>query len=271
MKFTKIRLVGLDPIDLHIQSAHPSDPYILKAADGLGPPEVDVAIATTIYSGGIYQGRRPQGREIVLRVGLNPDYGSYQTASDLREEIYSLLSPGYGQDESVQIHIMNNDALVAQTLGFVKRIEVAAFTQDPEVQITIATLLPYFEAPEEYYQDPMGSLSAPELKNIGTARTGFYMSVRFLETLSSWQISDADGNKMLFEHNFLANDVLLFDTNPGSRGIWRTRDLITTKVVYILSPDSSWLTLKGGWNTFVTSSPSFEWGDVYYRPKFWGI
>ncbi len=38
MKFNKIRLLGVTNVDLPIVGADPSGPYVLKSADGLGPP-----------------------------------------------------------------------------------------------------------------------------------------------------------------------------------------------------------------------------------------
>lgn len=271
MKFNKIRLIGLATIDLPIEGALPSDPYILKSADGLGPPEVDVTIADTLEGDGVYQGRRPQSREPVIRIGLNPDHGANQTASEMRSSLYGMLTPD--ASDIVKMEVIYNDSVVATTEGYIKKIEPAIFSQTPEVQITMACLRPYLEAPSVLYVTPGGTKAAPEILNTGNARTGFHMEVVFNAAVSNWKITDAAGNFLEFDYDFQAGDILAFDTRPGLRGIWVTRNLVTTKIIYSLNSGSKWLMLYGGNNVFSTSDQSFDWnaGETYFLPKYWGV
>lgn len=263
MDWTKIRLNGLSTVDLPIVDALPSDPYILKSADGLGPPVVDVSIVE-----GYYQGRRPQNREIVLLVGLNPDYTVGQKVSDLRTSLYGMLTPGY--TDNVMVEIMDIDGVLVQTVGYVSKLEIAPFSKDPAVQITIPCLEKYLQAPSVIYVVPEGK-NNPEITNAGTAPAGFRMEVVFSASMDSWVLSDLTGKKMQFDYGFQSGDTLIFDTTPGARGIWVLRSGITSNILYSLSKDSVWYTLYGGLNTFATSSQAFDWGDVYYRPQYWGV
>lgn len=269
MKFDKVRLVGLYTTELPIKNALPSDPYILKAADGFGPPEIDVMLANTVVGDPIYQGSKPQNREPVIRIGLNPDHGSGQTASEMRTALYGLLTPG--PTGSIVMELVNEGFVVATTPGYAKRLEIAPFSETPEVQLTMACIRPYLDAPNVLYVTPGGSQSAPEITNTGTAKTGFRMEVIFTQALSGWSIFDTMGKKMEFSYDFLPGDRLAFDTRPGNRGVWITRDLITSPILYSLVSGSTWLDLHGGTNIFTTSSPAFTWGDVYFRPQYWGV
>lgn len=268
MYFTKIRLNGLTSVDLLKVDASPSDLYILKSVDGLGPPEVDVAIANTLNAGGHYQGRRPQNRELVFLIGLNPDYSSGMTASDLRETLYGMLTPGY--TDKVVIDVMDTTTVVATIIGYVSRLETVPFSKDPMVQLTMPCLQQYLEASADLYVSP-ASKSAPVITNVGTAPAGFRMEITLTSGLSSWTLSDATGNKMQITYAFLTNDILKIDTRPGSRGIWVTRSSVTTNIIYALSADSIWYMLYGGANAFTTSSQAFNWTNVYYLPQYWGI
>ena len=270
MKFTKVRLTGLNAIDLPIEGALPSDPYILQSADGLGPPEVDVSIAATLNTGGVYQGRRPQNRFPVFLIGLNPDYSIGQTASEMRSSLYGMLTPGY--DDTVRIDLIDVDTVVATTVGYVSKIEITPFSKDPQVQVSMECLQPYLEAPNLLYIIPGGSKAAPEIQNEGTASTGFHMELTFNSGASSWVLTDTrTGKKMEFIYDFIAGDKLTFDTRPGSRSVSLTRDLATSSIIYTLTALSSWHMLYGGLNMFSTNFADFEWGDVYYQPKYWGI
>ena len=269
MYWTKIRLNGLFVVDLPIVDAKPSDIYILKNALGLGPPEVDVSIINTLNAGGYYQTRRPQPREVVLHVGLNPNFGIDQTASDLRQTLYGLLTPG--MTDSVRIEIMAEDVVLAYTIGYVKKLEIAPFSKTPEVQITISCLQWYFLAPAPVYLEPPAKAS-PIIHNAGTAPAGFHMDLTFTAATTNWVLTAASGKKMNFIYNFPINSTLHIDTRPGYRGIKLSVPLQADKnILYSLSADSVWHMLYGGDNPFTTSSQNFNWGDVYYLPQYWGI
>jgi hypothetical protein len=269
MKFTKIRVNGLTAVDLPIVNALPSDVYILKNVDGLGPPEVDVSIADTLNAGGYYQGRRPQSRQIVMKIGLNPDFSAGQTASDLRASLYGMLTPGAADNLTIQI--MDGAVVLVQTQGYVAKMEINPFSKDPEVQVTIDCVGWYLEAPNLLYVAPASKAVPAILTGPGAAPSGIHLEVIFTTNLSSWTLTNAAGKKMLVTYAFLTNDKLAIDTRPGARGIWLTRGGVTTNIIYALSTDSTWLMLHGGNNEFTTSSASFNWGDVYYLPQYWGI
>ena len=268
MYFTKIRLNGLSVIDFPIVGALPSDPYILKNVDGLGPPEVDVALAKTLNAGAVYQGRRPQTREPVLLIGLNPDFTVGQTVSDLRVNLYGMLTPGYV--DRIKLDIMDEDAVLASTTGYLKKFEIVPFSKDPEVQLTIACLDQYLIAPDELYLTP--DKLAPTIDNIGTAPAGFYMEAIFTAPQTEWALFDPNGyTEMRIVYSFLTGDKLIIDTRPGRRGIWVDRGGVKTNIIWALTVQSVWYMLHGGENIFNTTSQTFDWGDVFFLPQYWGV
>jgi hypothetical protein len=268
MIFTKLRLIGLSAVDFPIVGALPSDPYLLLSADGLGPPEVNVSIADTLNAGGVYQRRSPQRRQPVLLIGLNPDHGSGETVSELRQSLYGMLTPGY--IDYVTLQILNVNDVLMFTTGYVEKVEINPFSKDPQVQLTFDSTQPYFQASNLTFINPLSKVT-PVIPNDGTAPAGFRMEVIFTSPLSSWTLSDNSGKKMKITYDFIAGDKLIIDTRPGSRGIWRERAGITLNIVGSLSADSTWYMLHGGDNIFTTSSQAFNWGDLFYLPQFWGI
>jgi len=269
MKFHKMRLNGLTVVDLPVEGATPSDKYILKGVDGLGPPDLDVALADTLDGDAVFQGRRAQGREIVALVGLNPDYGSSESASDLRANLYGMITPGYG--EAITVQFMNMDDIVAETTGYVKRLEINPFSQDPEVQMTIPCTERHLVAPNEIFLEPADKLQ-PAILNTGTAPAGFHMELLFTTSLASWVLSSQMGDaQMNIIYAFVAGDRLEIDTRPGHRGIWVTRSGVRKNIIWALSADSIWFMLHGGNNVFNASSNAYNWGDVWFQPRYWGI
>lgn len=268
MRFTKLRFNGLTVIDFSIIGATPQDVYICKSVDGLGPTEIDVSIAETLNAGGFYQGSRPHNRQIVALVGLNPNYTAGQVPGDLRESLYGLLTTG-GDDE-ITVQIVDDEDVIASTVGHVSKMEINPFSETPEVQITTDCEKAYFVAPNELFLEP-ASKPSPTIENVGSAPAGIHLEVMFTEALPGWTLERSNGQKMQFDYDFLVGDLLTVDTRPGSRGIWLTRVGVLTNIIYALSADSVWFMLYGGVNSFATSSSSFDWGDVFYLPQFRGI
>jgi hypothetical protein len=263
MDVTKIRLNGLYSVDLPLRAAHPSDTFILKAADGLGPTGADVSI-----SGNVYQGRQPLNREFVFRIGLNPNYSLNQTAEQLREMLYGMLMPDR-TDGAITVTLYNEETVLAKTLAWVSKIELALFTKEPEVQLTMPCPGAYLEAPNSVTLTPSAKL-AFNITNQGTAPTGIQMSIKFTQAMTQWVVR-AGGRKMQFEANFEDNDILTFNTQEGQRSVKRTRGGVEREFIQSLSAGSSWIELHGGVNAFTTSDSGFTWQSVTYTPLYLGV
>lgn len=263
MNVTSIRLQGLYTVDLPLYVARPSDPYLIKAADGLGPPRYEVFI-----SGRFFQGRVPQNRELIFRIGLTPDYRQNQTAADLRDQLYGLLMPETA-DGSVPIHFMNGDTILASTVGWVSDIDPALFTKEPEVNLTFPCTEPYLHAPNTIDIVPP-TKDAFTIVNAGTAPTGIEVELTFTAPVTNW-ILDFGATRMMFEHNFLTGDVLRFNTLEDRRFVTLIRGGVETGIISALSADSEWIVLHGGENHFLTSDQSFVWKRIRYQPLYQGV
>lgn len=281
IQFDAVRLSGLYDIDLPILGASPVDPYQVSQIDGLGPPELNVTLADTHTSGGVYVGRQAQGRQIVVLAKLNPDYLGGQTISDLRYKVYGLLSPGLDPlDQSVTFKLLRLNEPVLQTKGYIKRVEIVPFDKDPRVQITIECLTPYLEKPEPV--DLTDSIPASYFWDFtyeGLAPSGIEFEVFFPSPINIFTIrlDDPLGNTyatMDFQGNFVANDRLVVNTNKKSRivGVKQGEFGAFYKGVSILSGASEWITLRGGTHRIVTNNPSeFTWIYFRYVDRYWGI
>ena len=271
--FDAVRLKGLTDINLPIIGLSAKDPYRVTAIDGLGPPELEVLLAETHAPGGIYINRRAQGREIVIRLGLNPDYRIGQTIADLRYALYGLLSTGVdSRDQSVKCQLMENNVVVVETSGYVKRIEIVPFDKKPQAQITIACLGPYLNRPAATdYKGYMGG-SYFTVSNAGLAPTGVELNVKFLASLSNFTINISGGSAMTFEGPFEVDDILVVDTNEATRFVGLLRNDEYVKYMEMLTPESDWIGLHGGDHDVQYSDPwAIEWLYFRYHERFWGI
>lgn len=272
ISFDAVRLSGLTDIDLPIFGVTPNDPYQVTNIDGLGPPELDVLLAENHAPGGIFVNRRSQGRQIVARIGLNPDYKIGQDVSDLRYYLYGLLSPGVDpQNQSIKVSLLNSNVPVVDTTGYVKRIEIVPFNKKPEVQITIDCLGPYLEEPDLIELTPPESITWT-VTNYGRAPTGVKFEVEFTQTLSTFSIAIQNGTSMTFQADFQVGDQLVVDTNEATRFVGLRRAGSFILYLEMLTAESKWLVLHGGEHTFQTSDPAeFNWNLFEYRNRYWGI
>lgn len=265
MKFTKIRLnTGAINVDLPIVGASPSDTYILKAADGLGPTEQNVAILN-----GVYQGRRPSPREIVMRIGLNPNYGINQTPTELRDTLYSLLAARPG--DSLKVQLMDGGTISSQAEGQADKIEIVPFAPDPEVQLTVACLDANLKFPSELTIIPTTKAVVP-VDYVGTAPVGFKMQIIFTGVSRGFTIVADDGTFMEFDHTFNEGDLLILDTREGSREITVLEGSFDDyNCMGDLTQDSGWIKFFEGINHLRMSSSAYNWVELVYQPEFMGV
>lgn len=266
MQITKVQLIGRYVVPLPFFGLRPSNRYILKGIDGLTPPEVDI-----FKEKGVYQGRFVHDRQMIIRFGVNPNFAIGETVASIRQMLYGLVSPG--ADDSIQIQLMNGPNVVVVARGYISKFEAVPFSKDPEVQITIDCDSPYFESESDIVEVP-SSKASYTIDNDGTASSGFVQTVTFTAPLSSWTLWTDPGHigaKITLDYDFQTDDELIFDTREDKYSVRRIRGSNNSSILKAMTPESTWLQLHPGMNTFYTSSQSFSWGSVVYRSQYWGI
>jgi hypothetical protein len=270
-------------VDLPIKNLDPTSKFILKAIDGLGPPDINVALQDSPYSNGIYQGSHPILREIVARIKLNPDYATGETVESLRTTLYTVLTvanvsvPSWKLSESrgVTISLMLNGTAVATVNGFPKKFEIVPFAKEPEVQITFACKAPYLESALIAENVASLSLSNPIINYDGTAPGGFHFELDFTAGRSDFRLQSAapldTDAYMYFTYAFLTGDRLIVNTMNGERKISRVRSGVEIPIPGALSSDSTWLKLQPGANPFTTNTSNFTWYLFEHRQLYWGV
>ena len=282
MKMDLLRFIGDTSVDFPILGADASGPFVLKGADGLGPPDVTVRMGKTVLEKAIYQGKSPTLRQITAVIGLQPDWDIGQTAEELRTVLYGLLTPRYGQ--MVRVEVVNDGVVQAFAQGQVSKMEPAMFTKDPAVQITIDCDYGYLLSPALLVQEPaqstVGGIRAFEVENDGTApsgfKAGFILRANVGTTLT---LTDENplGQKFQVEGiNWVSGDKFLIDTRPGTRGVWRgpAGGAYVSVLNNMDAAGSEWMYLYGGNNTLLLNTTAFDWDPTYnfrHQPAYWGV
>lgn len=249
--------------------------YYIKSITGLEPPSRSVAIAATA-GGGKFQGVTSDEREVVAIIGLNPDWDAGETPSLLRQNLETLLYPGY--DPRVDIRCISGSVPAFHEYGYVSNFDAAIFDANPAVQITFAMLNPNFRAmaPTSY---PAASLSEtdPDVYNPATAETGFQFAVNFTGSITNWSIKQTENQNigMTFKKNFVNGDKLFVSTVPGQKFIhFQHGKGKVTNALGLLTGDSEWIQLHPGHNHFTVPKQIGRWswrGPLTFTARYAGI
>lgn len=116
------------------------DPVVVRDIQGLGPVKAEFA-STPLATG---RGEIPQGssvgkRNIVLTLGLNPNWQD-QTIASLRQLLYAYFMP----QAWCKMRFYSHDLPPVDIEGFVETMEPNIFSQDPELEISILNHKPDF-------------------------------------------------------------------------------------------------------------------------------
>lgn len=261
------------------------DAIQIKRIDGLGP--VKANINSTQYGtidGESFDGGSTPKRNIVLTVTLNPDWASLSIEA-LRHILYSYFMP----ENTIRLRFSSTHMPTVEILGYVESCEPNLFEKDPEYQISILCLNPYFVAvdqsiitgttseianpvdiPIEYQGDITTgfvlSLKMPPSGQFSGGETGWFSEFRLINKLPTtslmifqymsvnttqyMEISTVDGDKH-------AHVMPIPDAAPGDQ-------------LAYMSPGSTWPQLRRGHNVLqilagaLTPPDALYWTLTYY-------
>lgn len=278
MRYAKVSLTFgptnsyIFPLDSTISTAS----FVVKKIEGLDPPEVDVSIAKTLYEGGLYQGRRPQNRQIIMTLGFQPNYAIGENAGDLRQKLYDILTPKLGTALLFSL-LDSSSTLLVSTNAYVSRIEAQSFTNDPDIIITMDCDDAFLKAPAFVHPTPTTIAKPVVITNAGNAPSGFEIKFTVPQVMSVYYIwTSGDGGSTMaeflkFQYNFTTGDILQFSTIAGKRYASVVRAGVTTNLLPYKSVDSTWFQLTGGVNTIYLNHTGSVVQYLSYTPRYWGV
>lgn len=158
-----------------------SDPLQIRNITGLGP--VRANINTTPFgsiNGESYFGSSVGKRNIVLTIGLNPDWDD-QSMESLRALLYDYFMTQY----IVVLQFLSTHLPTVEITGYVESVEPNIFSKDPEVQVSIICPTPDFVAIDDTVltgvvdDNILGGTVIPptDIDYIGTVPTGFVLKI----------------------------------------------------------------------------------------------
>ena len=293
MKLTKIEFyVATQTFTFPIFGSSPFDKYILKKVEGLDPPDSNLFIQSVSGNRAIYQGRRPENRQLVVTFELNPDYSLGETVSDLRQELYKTLTMTNSDDFPLEIRFFyypdDNPSNYVYTTGHAKKIVASPFSQSNEVQLTIDCLSPYLSGHEVTLD--LGTLQTTPgyllFDKIGTAPSEFQCVIKRINALSGLRCTLNDVRGQGSNHKakldmqpylpsqlILQNDLITIVSYNGQRTISLKRGTSdAVNFLYTLTSASNWFSLMSNpIELQIEPFGEYEFMSFSYWPQYWGI
>jgi hypothetical protein len=280
-----------------LQHASPFDKYMIRQIVGLDAEEL-----IPKFSGFGRQFTKPRKkffdftmppREVAMRVALNPNFANNESYSDVRDELYKMVSATLTGE--VIIYFNAGATAVAQLNGFITKFENAYFNALPETQITIRCEDPMmrgvapiiYDVDDDAYPDPIivdGFLQAPDTLSTaphGFAFNGIYTAAGSgsVEGSSQFRLRDtavrADCEwEFVFSGGtgFLTGDTLSFSSEIGEKELSGVLAGTPLSLVDRITTLSTWPTLFPGQNSiFFGHHDVFQIKHVEYYPAYWGV
>lgn len=209
--------------NLPLAQRNSSIPYFIKDIEGLGPVKAEISYAeTSISNGGVYQGARVGARNLVIKIGYRNKFklSSGGSLAALRREVYKYFPPM----QPVNLRFYNTIEGTVEINGYVEAVEPTIFSKDPEIQVSILCVKPYFQDIQDLVLTS-NSAEGFDLSKAGSAPSGFHLKIHQTNDLRAiynlyikvgYQPQMYLGNGKLLP----VGGILHFDTNEGSRNIY---------------------------------------------------
>ena len=246
----------------------------VREIEGLGP--VKAAINTVPYGsmdGEAFNGALVNSRNIVLTIGLNPDWANY-SMEELRRLVYAYFMPKL---QSRLVFHSSDEFPTVEISGIVEDVVPNLFAKDVEVQVSIICPDPYFTAVEATTVAGLSN-QGQDVDYNGNVVTGINVEVTELDlpapTVIGVIADQASQPTFAVSASVSATKYLVLNSLPGNKyvqNIERGTGIITNLLPKMLA-GSIWPTLQPGINKFIVTSTAGvqEWKLSYFE-RFGGL
>lgn len=247
--------------------------YQVKDIEGLDP--VRANIVTTSFAnmdGELYQASRREKRNIVITLGLVPDFVNL-SVSALRNALYSMLMP----KSLITLRFFRTDGEPLTISGRVETFDSPIFTDSPTAVISILCFDPDFLGPEVIVPRPSssGNTLVP-LEYKGNVSSGFALVLPVTRPISGFSIivqrPGETQTSFSYEGSLLAGDLVTVSTIPGTKFIERVRAGEASSILAGVSPYSDWVYFDRGVNSFLVKIAGTPIPyNVIFNTRFGGL
>jgi Phage tail protein len=256
------------------------DPVQIRSIDGLGP--VKAELASTAFASGrgeLFQGSSIGKRNIVLNLGLNPNWAE-QTLATLRQRLYGYFLP----EAWTKLRFFSDHMVTVDIEGVVESFEPNIFSEDPEVQVSVLCHRPDFiDVDATIYEGVVDDGTAElEFFYAGTVNTGFEIRIDATAENTTYGGDFTIRNRAPEDNqDFVIQGVVVDGTKyfklSTVRNFKRAQtiskvDGTPTNILSKVTPASVWPEIKPGMNLFSVAASEIgqAWTMAYYN-RFGGL
>lgn len=283
MKVTNVDLYsnGTSIANFSFRDPGARNPYTLQGLWGLDATEiVSKFYGNSLVNGAQFYNPAVEKREVVLKIAFNPQFDVGKTYSDLRDDLYRVISSS--RTGLVELRFNDGAATKATVAGYISKFEVPHFDKDPLVQITIKCDDPTLRSPDEFEVDTvnLGAISSV-YDSLSTAPHGVTFELEFVTAATTFVIKDSETPTWSFTIEpgvlgadpvgFAIGDTLYFSSAQGSKELYVVRGGITYYLADKVVPNSIWPLIFPRYNDFIVEPGDVIWNYMKYYPTYWGV
>jgi hypothetical protein len=251
--------------------------FVLKAVDGLDADQIIPKFyGQGLESGANFTQLNLEPREVVMRIGLRPQWRKGETPESLRAILQRAIASN--RKGTVQLRIYNDEVVAGVLEGFITKFNAPVSAKDSDVYMTVKCELPLIRSMD------VTSLIVAEVDlgdtvivndPVSTAPHGMYMKYTFTGGASSFVMTEPGGSPdWSFEINyaFLAGDELYISSDENNKYLYRVRAAVTLHLADVLALGSNWPLLFPQENQFVVEDDTVLTLDEWYWYEYhWGV
>ena len=269
MKLTQVSIQNGIGETLHLPLHSYVNGFLVKDITGLDPVGASL-VSTTVarLDGAQFQASRRETRNIVLTLGLEPDYTIHEDVGSLRRTLYNYAMP----EAEVRLIFDLNGVPFASTLARVESLETSLFSASPEVQISFVAYDPDFIGVEQLKSGSPLSTGTTIVYN-GTVATGLHFIYTVDNLTDPWiEIVGPSGIPRRVQFKGVFSKTFEIDTRPGNKyvkeygGVYGNVSLLyavhRTAIWPLLEPGTNILTFATGGNTTLTYDANLRYGGL---------
>lgn len=248
--------------------------YVVEDIEGLDPVKAEIVSSPFAQIDGTqYQSSRRENRNIVLTVGIEPDY-STTSVRELRSQLYGFFMP----KTYITFRFFIDGVHFVDISGRVESCEAPLFSNSPKVVVSVLCFDPDLVSPDTVLINGSTVASTNEITipYSGTVETGIVFTLSVDRALTEFTIYSqqpgGDYQSLEFAAILSAGDVVKISTVSRAKGATLTRAGSTGSILYGVSPGSSWINLRRGDNQFrVLAEGAAIPYTVEYRARYGGL
>lgn len=257
-----------------------SDQLHIRNIDGLDPVKADIGTETYgNIDGEFYTGSSIGKRNIVLKIGFNPDYETYSVET-LRQLLYAYFMP----KRQTKLRFHSTHIPTVDISGVVESMEQNIFSNDPEIDVSIICPSPDFIGIDSLVVSGIVGIQSDfdyeEISYLGSVNTGFVLTVKQTEDNEEYTgplyILTNAGVTKTFYVEATVDDDSYFEINSLAQSRY-VRDIgvadgIITNLLRTITFDADWPVLLPGLNNVVVLAEEAgqEW-ELTCFPRFGGL